>query len=142
MLSLLLAGVGAVQLGLPFTADLPESTALMPRRVRLAVPPLPADYPEILRRPIFAVDRHPMTDAMEGFVLLGTGAVGNAYTALLQAGGRVFRAHAGDTVMGWHIASLASDRVLFERGVEKRVLLFDLKSRRAAIAPPPVARSQ
>lgn len=142
MLSLLLCILGAVQLVLPFAADLPDSTALVPRRERLTLQPLASDFPEILRRPIFAIDRHPMTDAMEGFVLLGTGSVGGIYVALLQAGGRVIRARMGDPVLGWRITVLAPDRVLFERDAEKRLLLFDLKSRRAAMNPPPVARSR
>jgi hypothetical protein len=142
MLSLVLVGLAVAQLALPFTADLPVAPALMPHRQRLVIPALQADFAEILRRPIFAADRRPMTETMDGFVLLGTGAVGNIYTALLKAGVQVIRAHVGDTVQGWRITSLASDRALFERDAEKRMLLLDLKSRRAATKPPPVVRSQ
>jgi len=142
MLSLVLLGVSGLQLAFPVEPDLPQSTQFVPRRDRVEVLPLPSNFPEILRRPIFAVDRRPMVEAMDGFVLLGTGSIGNAYTALLQVGGRVVRVHDGDLVMGWRVASLSQDRVFFERNEERRMVLFDLKSRRSAMMPPPVARSQ
>lgn len=141
MLSLLLLAIACAQFVMPVAPEL-APTERVPRRQRMVVHPLPSDFPEILHRPIFAVDRQPMIEPMEGITLLGTGSVGDDYMVLLQTGEQVVRAHVGDQLLGWRITALAQDRAFFQRGDEKRMLLLDLKSRRAAMTPPAVPRSQ
>jgi hypothetical protein len=133
--------MACAQLVIPVVPELAR-TERVPRRQRMVVHPLPSDFPEILHRPIFATDRQPIIEPMEGISLLGAGSVGEDYMVLLQAGEQVVRAHVGDQLMGWRITALARDRAFFQRGDEKRMLLLDLKSRRAAMTPPAVPRSQ
>jgi len=141
MLSALLLAVVCTQLLMPVAPDFPPAGRL-PRRHSQTAAPLPSDFPEILRRPIFTQDRQPAMEPMEGIVLLGTGSAGEQFMALLKTGDEVVRTHVGDRVMGWRIAGLERDRVFFERGEERRILLLDFQSRRAAITPPAVPRSQ
>ncbi|MEJ1970191.1 MAG: hypothetical protein WDN03_16410 [Rhizomicrobium sp.] len=132
MLSVLLVGLLGVQFALPVDADLPGSTQLVPRRERPAtVMPLASNFPEILRRPVFAPDRRPMVESMEGFTLIGVGLAGSTATALLQSGGSVSRVHIGDSVAGWRVASIEADQLLFQRNEERRMLKLDIKARRA-----------
>lgn len=141
MLSTFLLVIIGAQFAMPVIPQLPESEGVLLRRH--PVPrPLPADFPEILRRPIFMADRQPAIEPMDGIELLGTGSVGESYMALLKTGEQIVRVHAGDQISGWRIVGFDKDRVFFERDGEKRMLLLDLQRRRAATAPVSVPRSQ
>lgn len=143
MLSVVLIVALGLQFALPIDSDLPPTTARLPRHISLPEPVLNADYPEIIQRPLFAPDRQPMIEAMDGLVLLGLGLGGVKPTALLQsAGGPVLRGHPGDQINGWQIAAVTEDRVSFERKGERRILKLDVQSRRALKPPVIVARPQ
>ncbi|NIK88978.1 hypothetical protein FHS83_002296 [Rhizomicrobium palustre] len=119
----------ALQVALPVDPDLPEATQLPPRREVMRITPMKTNYPEILQRPIFSSDRHPMMEPMSGLTLVGVGIAGNKATALLQdVNGPVIRGRPGDIAAGWSITSIAPDRVLFERKGERRILKIDVQS--------------
>jgi hypothetical protein len=130
MLSGILLGVLALQVVLPVDPRAPESTQLVPRREVMRITLLKTNYPEILQRPIFTSDRHPMMEPMSGLTLVGVGIAGNRATALLQdVNGPVIRRRPGDIAAGWRIASITPDRVFFERQGERRILKIDVQGR-------------
>ncbi len=129
---MVLLGAFLIQLVLPIDSGTPAPTQLVPRRNILKVKPMRTDYPEILQRPIFAQDRHPMIEPMAGLTLAGVGIAGDRAAALLQkSDGSVFRGRPGDMAAGWRIVSIAPDRVFFERQEEHRVLKLDVRGRKS-----------
>jgi hypothetical protein len=127
-----LFGTLLLQVLLPIDPGVPAPVQLVPRRDELKVKPMPTDYPEILQRPIFASDRHPMIEPMAGLSLVGVGIAGSRTMALLQnSDGQVVRSRPGDVAAGWRIASITLDSVFFERQGERRVLKLDVRGRKA-----------
>lgn len=124
----------AVQLATPFDADLPATPVLAPRIPRQVFAPVRERYPEILQRPIFAEDRQPMMELLQGYALLGTGIAGPLSTAVVQTtGGRMQRVKPGERLGGWQVTAITETNLFLARNKERRMLRLDMT--RVAIAP-------
>jgi len=121
-----------VQMILPYTDAQVDVGGLAPRRPRLVTVPLLAEYPAILRVPLFTPDRHPgeigagpasASDALAGYAVLGAAVSRSAATAVVSAPGVPPRTvKPGDLLEGWRVVSVGRSRVTFERKGERRDL--------------------
>ncbi|MGI9168953.1 MAG: hypothetical protein ACR2FH_02085 [Caulobacteraceae bacterium] len=126
---------------LPYGERLPAASSAAPRRPRpLVVPPI-AEYPAILRSPIFSPDRKPGEDsgagpgagALDSYAALGV-ATGKAFaTALIRGPGAPPRTvRRGETVEGWRMVGLDREKLTFERGGARHVLTVGAPAASAA----------
>jgi hypothetical protein len=114
--------------GLPTAARGP---AILPHR--LARPPTPPAWPDLLKAPVFAPDRRPGDPqlsqgeglgGLEGYELLGVAASPHASTAVLGGpeGSKILRP--GDILAGWRLAAIGRNRAEFERhGVRRNLVV-------------------
>jgi hypothetical protein len=127
-----------LQFAMPFDAQLPQSSVLVPRRAHLDSERERQAHPEILQRPIFATDRQPMMETMEGYTLLGTGIAGALSTAIVQGpDSRVQRLRPGDQLAGWQVVSITQNYLFFRRSKERRMLKLDMTRRYSASKAAP-----
>jgi hypothetical protein len=112
-----------LQFTVPFQPELPEAPDLVPRHTRSTLEPVVQTYPAILERPIFAEDRLPMMEMLQGYSLLGTGIAGPRSTAIVQAGaGPMTRVKPGDRIGRWKVASIADAKLYLTGDKERRML--------------------
>jgi len=133
--SLLVAA--SFQLTFPPISNLPPKSDLAPRRVREPAGPQVAEYPAILKKPIFAPDRAPdpkdmaISGSMTGYAVLGIGLAGDAATALIRTpSGTIERVRPGEDVDGWKLLSVGPSELTLAKDNEHRIL---------TVAPQPVA---
>jgi hypothetical protein len=114
---------------MPSSTDLPEASALAPRRAPEPVEPVAQNYPAVLGRPIFAPDRAPVllqaqsAGNLAGYEVLGTAIAGTISAALVRdATGRIVRVKPDAILQGWRLVSIDRTQLVFDRDGERRSL--------------------
>jgi len=127
-----LAAVAVLQVQLPLTPELPQTSTLAPRRVPAVDTPPSRDYPSMLGAALFAPDRPrvpgilDIAGTLEGYRVLGIATAGHLVSAVVQGpGGTVTRVAMGRTLDGWLLIGADQSRMVFSRGKEQRVLLVN-----------------
>lgn len=118
-----------LQIAIPSSADLPQSTAPAARPAPEPVDPGVREYPAILQRPIFAPDRAPVllqaqaSGNLSGYEVLGTAIAGPVSAALIRdTTGRIIRVKPDAILQGWRLVSIDRTQLLFDRDGERRAL--------------------
>lgn len=114
---------------MPSSTDLPENSALAPRRAQEPAEPVTQNYPATLARPIFAPDRAPVllqaqsAGNLGGYEVLGTAIAGTTSAALVRdATGRIVRVKPDAILQGWRLVSIDRTQLVFDRDGERRSL--------------------
>jgi hypothetical protein len=114
---------------MPSSTDLPQTSALAPRRAPEPVEPVAQNYPATLARPIFAPDRAPIllqaqsAGNLAGYEVLGTAIAGTISAALVRdTTGRIVRVKPDAILQGWRLVSIDRTQLVFDRDGERRSL--------------------
>lgn len=106
----------------------PQPEAVQPPAAPL--PPLD-HFADILKRPVFVEGRRPLTEdeTEDGgpageLALAGVTTVGSNRIALIRngPGGKILRLREGQTVGGWTIRTISTDRVIIDEGTDSKEL--------------------
>jgi hypothetical protein len=137
--TLLLAAL-ILQVLLPVTTESSASVApfagrtTTPASRQTSEPPIAAvaDFPQILARPLFSPTRTSADAVSEAgaaaaqlsdYTVVGSASArGRAMAVLRSATGQVLTVHTGDTLLGWRVAAIGRDAVVFEVDGRKRIL--------------------
>jgi len=131
----------ALQVAIPYGQRLPEASALAPRRPQPVFVPPVAEYPAILQSPIFSPDRKPGEDlgaapgsnVLDSYTALGVATANSFASALVKgpgAGAKTLKR--GDTLEGWRLVGLDKEKLTFERGDARHVLIIGAQPAAAA----------
>ena len=137
-----LAGIIGLQIAIPPHTDLPDGSALAPRRLRNPVPvPIP-DYAAIRNVPVFTPDRRPGSGpgaSVQNLQLVGVAVFGRsvASAVLRSADGATHIVRKGESLQGWNLVSVTVDQAEFSGPAGRLRLVVNTAAAASAPSPNP-----